>query len=242
MQDLLEMKGIREGILVTVSPESDWASVLLAFTTRIDNQLTFFKGASLVVEFESRAVQRSDLEKLQTALSERDVRLVCVLSESAITQGAAHQLGIAVDLQSIVQPTRVSAQQLNGIEQPQPFPEQMFDSTVHGSGGVLIKQTLRSGRIVRNTGHIVVIGDVNPGAEVIAGGDIVVWGKARGIVHAGAMGDETSVICALELQPTQLRIASHISISPPFKGRRRRPRPERAVVRAGQIEAEAWEA
>jgi septum site-determining protein MinC len=241
MQDPLEMKGIREGILVTANTNVDWAAILLALTTRIDNQLTFFKGASLVLSLDTRAVQRGELEKLHSALMDRGVQLACVLSESAMTRSAAQQLDIAVDLASVTEQHRVAASQLNGIEQPQPFPEQMFDSTVHGSGGILIKQTLRSGRMVRSTGHVIVIGDVNPGAEVIAGGDIVIWGKARGMVHAGAMGDETSVICALELQPTQLRIASHISISPP-KGRRRRPRPERALVREGQIEAETWEA
>lgn len=241
MQDPLEMKGIREGILVTVATEADWSAVLLTLTSRIDNQLTFFRGASLVLDVSSRAVQRSELERLHTALQDRQVALVCVLSDSAATQGAARQLEVAIDLQAVAEQNRVAAAQLNGIEQPQPFPEQMFDSTVHGSEGVLIKQTLRSGRIVRNTGHVIVLGDVNPGAEVIAGGDIVIWGKARGMVHAGAMGDESSVICALELQPTQLRIASYISISPP-KSRRRRPRPERALVRDGQIEAEAWEA
>jgi septum site-determining protein MinC len=83
-----------------------------------------------------------------------------------------------------------------------------------------------------------VYGDVNAGAEIIAGGNVVVWGKLRGIVHAGANGDESAVVCALDLAPTQLRIATYITVSPEDK--RRKPRPEIAFVRQGRIVAEAW--
>jgi septum site-determining protein MinC len=73
----------------------------------------------------------------------------------------------------------------------------------------------------------------------VAGGDIVVWGKLRGTAHAGAMGNETAVVCALELTPTQLRIAQYFARSP--EGRRRKSLPEVARVRDGKIVAESWE-
>ncbi len=103
---------------------------------------------------------------------------------------------------------------------------------------MLINHTLRNGRTVRNQGHVVVHGDVNPGAQIIAGGSVYVWGRVRGIVHAGANGDETAVVCALDLTPVQLRIASYITVSPDDK--RRKPRPEMASVREGRIIAEPW--
>ena len=84
-----------------------------------------------------------------------------------------------------------------------------------------------------------VIGDVNPGAEIVAGGNIVVWGRARGLVHAGALGNEDTVICALDLAPTQLRIAGHIARSP--EDRRRKPAAEMASVREGRIVAIPWQ-
>ena len=82
------------------------------------------------------------------------------------------------------------------------------------------------------------LGDVNAGAVITAGGDVVVWGKLRGTVHAGVYGDEAAVVCALDLAPTQLRIAGYITISP--EERRRKPKPEKALVRNNRIEAEAW--
>jgi septum site-determining protein MinC len=71
--------------------------------------------------------------------------------------------------------------------------------------------TLRGGQTLHNLGNIIVIGDVNPGAELIASGDIVVFGSLRGVAHAGAQGDGGARVVALELAPTQLRIATKIA-------------------------------
>jgi len=104
--------------------------------------------------------------------------------------------------------------------------------------GLVVRRTLRSGQAIRHAGHIILIGDVNPGAEVVAGGDIVVWGKLRGTVHAGAMGDDRAVVCALELAPSQIRIGLHIARSPE---RSRRPKaPEIASVQEEGIVVERW--
>ncbi len=71
--------------------------------------------------------------------------------------------------------------------------------------------TLRGGQALHNLGNLVVIGDVNPGAELVASGDIVVFGALRGVAHAGAQGDRGARVIALELAATQLRIASAIA-------------------------------
>ncbi len=56
-------------------------------------------------------------------------------------------------------------------------------------------------------GSLLVLGDVNPGARVSAGGDVRVWGRLRGVAHAGSGGDQRARIVALQLRPLQLRIA-----------------------------------
>jgi len=104
---------------------------------------------------------------------------------------------------------------------------------------VLLHRTLRSGQSIQEPGHVLVIGDVNPGAEITAGGDVVVWGKLRGMVHAGALGNNEAVVCALELRPTQLRIGSHIAMSPEETASTG-TRPETASVIDGQIVARPW--
>ncbi|HBX68952.1 MAG TPA: septum site-determining protein MinC, partial [Chloroflexi bacterium] len=82
------------------------------------------------------------------------------------------------------------------------------------------------------------IGDVNPGAEIVAGGNVIVWGRLRGTVHAGADGNQDAIICALDLSPTQLRIAEQISVAPP---QRKKSRPELARLQNNQVIAEPWD-
>lgn len=76
-----------------------------------------------------------------------------------------------------------------------------------GRRTVSVHRSLRSGAIVRFPGDIVVFGDVNPGAEVVADGNIVVLGALRGMAHAGAHGDESATVMAFALKPAILRIA-----------------------------------
>jgi septum site-determining protein MinC len=83
------------------------------------------------------------------------------------------------------------------------------------------------------------MGDVNPGAEVIAEGSVIVWGRVRGVIHAGAKGNRNAVICALDLSASQLRIANEISaLLKPQKN----PRPEVASInKEGRLQAELWQ-
>ena len=73
--------------------------------------------------------------------------------------------------------------------------------------------TLRSGQRLETPFSLIVIGDVNPGADLVAGGDIVVFGSLKGTAHASAYDDDAfdRVIVALQMQPMQLRIGSVIS-------------------------------
>jgi len=92
--------------------------------------------------------------------------------------------------------------------------------------------TLRGGQSLQQLGSLVVVGDVNPGAELVATGDIVVFGALRGTAHAGAQGDAKARVFALELAPTQLRIATLIATD---DGARRPREPEVAFVEGGRI-------
>ena len=79
---------------------------------------------------------------------------------------------------------------------------------------IMVQRTLRSGQNLHYDGNVVIMGDVNPGAEVVASGHVLVMGTLRGLVHAGATGEEEATVTALVLSPTQLRIAAHITRPP----------------------------
>jgi septum site-determining protein MinC len=100
-------------------------------------------------------------------------------------------------------------------------------------GTLYHRGTLRGGQTLQQLGSIVVVGDVNPGAELVATGDIVVFGALRGTAHAGAQGDATARVYALELGATQLRIATFIAADD--GGRARAREPEVAFVEGDRI-------
>jgi len=93
--------------------------------------------------------------------------------------------------------------------------------------------TLRGGQALHHAGDIVVVGDVNPGTELVATGDIVVFGRLLGVAHAGAQGDADAKVYALQLQATQLRIATCIALDE--ESARNASEPEVAFVRDGRI-------
>ena len=105
---------------------------------------------------------------------------------------------------------------------------------------LLIKRTIRSGQRVKYPTNVVIVGDINPGAVVIAGGDIIVLGKLKGVVHAGADGTYDARIFALSLEPTQLRIANTISRSPDDTEKKNGFNPELAYLKKGKIIVEKF--
>ena len=224
MNTLLAIKGVRDGLLTSV-PQGDWEEVRKSLLQSIDEQADFFRGARLALQMEERTLRAAELGSLRDTLAEREVSLWAVLSTSDITNAAAADLGLAQKL----------------TQQPALAPDDdiPFETSLYGDEAVLVQRTLRSGHSLRHPGHITVLGDVNPGAEIIAGGNVVVWGRLRGVVHAGATGNKDAIVCALDLSPTQLRIAGQIAVSPTRRGR---PKPEVARIRDGQITAEDWQA
>lgn len=103
-----------------------------------------------------------------------------------------------------------------------------------------IQRTLRSGQSITSDGNIVIIGDVNPGSEVIAKGDITVWGILGGIAHAGSDGNKFAKIRALKMNAIQLRIAENFARRPdtvniPYIQKTDTFVPEEAVIRKKQI-------
>ncbi|MBD0390300.1 MAG: septum site-determining protein MinC, partial [Nostoc sp. C3-bin3] len=77
-----------------------------------------------------------------------------------------------------------------------------------------LEMTVRSGVEIRHPGTVILLGDLNPGGIVIADGDIIIWGRLRGIAHAGAGGNRECLIMALQMEPTQLRIADAVARAP----------------------------
>ena len=103
-----------------------------------------------------------------------------------------------------------------------------------------INQTLRSGQTVSYEGNILIIGDAHPGSEIVATGDITVWGILGGIAHAGSQGNITSKVRALKLNAIQLRIAGlyarrNDTLNVPYVQKTNEFTPEEAQIEDGKI-------
>ena len=232
------IKGIREGILVALDEaltNGAYEEVVEQLDDELADREAFLKGSRVILDVGLQPFARWHLAQLQSLMEAHGLELWTVLADEETTREAARSLGLATrlpgsntDLEgNALGPAAVEASVSSDHEQPE-----------SPAGALFLRETLRSGRSIYHEGHVIIIGDVNPGAEVIAGGDVIVWGRLRGLVHAGALGDESAIICALELTPTQLRIASQIAIPP--EERQSAAEPETASIRDGQIVADQW--
>src|SRR5512140_1182383 len=221
MNSLIQIKGLRDGLLVSLEGAS-WEEQRVALLAQVDSQQSFFQGARVALDVSSQVLHVNELVELRDQLSERGITLWAVISESPTTENTAQLLGLA---------TRIS--------KPRPEETRQFAAEILGEDGALfLNRTLRSGTRIEFAGHVVVLGDVNPGAEIVAEGNVIVWGRVRGMIHAGSKGNRNAVICALDLSPTQLRIAEEVSaILKP----REDPTPEIARINEdGKLQAEFW--
>ncbi|MFB2839541.1 septum site-determining protein MinC [Floridanema evergladense] len=150
---------------------------------------------------ESWLLDGRQLQEIAEALSESRLVLKVVQTNRRQTAVAAAAAGYSVEQDSAI--AYINQNQLTPTTPGQPFLEPLY-----------LETTLRSGVEIRHPGTVIILGDVNPGSSIIADGDIIVWGRLRGVVHAGARGKRECLIMALQMEPTQLRIADFVARAP----------------------------
>jgi len=217
---LVQIKGIRDGLLATFS-DAPWEDQRAALLAQIDERASFFQGARLAMDVGPQILKVNDLVDLRDHLSERNVTLWAIVSDSPTTEQTSQLLGLA---------TRIS--------KPRPEEQKQYNDVITDDTALFINKTVRSGTRIEFPGNILIVGDVNPGAEIVAEGNVVIWGRVRGMIHAGSKGDRSAFICALDLSANQLRIADEVSATlKPQKD----PRPEIASINSeGRLQAELW--
>jgi septum site-determining protein MinC len=221
MSELISIKGGRDGLRMRLDDTADWAALLAYLERQLTQNRSFFSGAKLTLDVGERAMSEMQLAEMLGLMQQHGVEAEALSGSARESRVAARAAGITA----------------------RPLPR--YPDSAPGAGAapeseaLLVTRTVRSGQVVRHSGHLTLIGDVNPGGELIAGGSIVVWGRLKGFVHAGALGNGEAIVCAIELTPTQLRIADQIATSPKRGGTLH---PEVARIDGGQIVVEPWEA
>jgi septum site-determining protein MinC len=221
MAELVTIKGTSDGLIITLGA-GPLETVVSEMEERLASRASFFRGGRAALRVGDRSMSVEQLQNIGVILERLGMTLWAVNGDHPATHVAARELELEVDLHPSMPHTTAASESISLEEM----------------AGIVVHRTLRSGQTVHYPGHVTLIGDVNPGAEIVAGGDIVVWGRLRGNAHAGAMGDEQAVICALQMQPNQIRIGTHIARPP---DRSWRPKaPEKASVQDEGIVVERW--
>ena len=219
MKETVVIRGTSDGLVITLGA-GPLDAVLAEMESRLSTRASFFRGGRVALSVGDRSISADQLRTIGATLERLGVTLWAVEGDHPATHVAAREVGL-----------EIAAHSVPAVAATDEVPREEL-------AGVVVRRTLRSGQAMHYPGHVTVIGDVNSGAEVVAGGDIVIWGKLRGNAHAGAMGDEEAVICALEMMPNQIRIGAHIA-RPPDRGWRPKA-PEKASVQEGRIVVERW--
>ncbi|MDD3149221.1 MAG: septum site-determining protein MinC [Candidatus Gastranaerophilales bacterium] len=154
-----------------------------------------YKGQGIQLQLGDIDLTESHIFSIKSILENFGIDLMLVHTDSPKTQLASLKAGLAVASKNH------ESKEKDGM--------QSANSDIKGSSvqTFYLKQTLRSGQTIEFDGNIVVIGDCNPGSEIIASGDVTIWGILSGIAHAGAKGNRSASIRALKINAIQLRLA-----------------------------------
>ena len=213
----IRFTGVGYGLLVRMDWEVPLSQLLVEVEEHLQKSPAFFADAKVFLEVDTRPVLQHETEQLGVVLSRHGLTLQGVVSAASRVEG------ISRPQPTVPEPSKVIAPIINEKE-----------------ATVVEHRTVRSGEKVASESHLVIMGDVNPGAEVIAENNIIVWGSLKGTAYAGVPNHEDAVIAALHLSPIQLRIAGYIARSPDVRPVTAAV-PELARIDQNEIVVETWE-
>jgi septum site-determining protein MinC len=169
-----------------------WSDILEQLQQRLSGSEQFWASGTLVyLQCDDRLLDTRQLHELAEALQSHQLVFHSVSTLRRQTAIAAATLGLSVEQ------GKVDSSLTQSLSAP--------------ADPLYVKMTVRSGTEIRHPGSVIIFGDVNAGGEVIADGDILVWGKLKGMAHAGAKGNLRATIVALHLEATQLRIGDYVA-------------------------------
>jgi len=189
----------KSGLILVLPEEAQFTDLCDKIWARLSQAGKFFKGSEVNVQVGRRSLSSTERELITSILGQFDMTL------KQFDQGSDPIEQVA---QASAQAARTaeSARKSSGL----PAAALLQESET----ALVVTRTIRSGQSVRHQGDVIVLGDVNPGSEIIATGHIVVMGALRGVAHAGANGNTAAFVAATKLRPIQLRIAQFIGRAP----------------------------
>jgi septum site-determining protein MinC len=200
-------KGVGQSVQVILDPRTPFAEIERELEEHLERSGKFFAGAAVTLVVGTRKLRDDHLQRIRQVLATHGLTIAEIRASAG---DSALEPSPPVPPPPVYTPAAAAPIPTRRETLPE-------DAALPRNNALLIKGPLRSGQRVYAEDNLVVFGDVNPGAELIAGGNIVVMGVLRGVAHAGVPDNSAAIITALSLKPTQLRIGHFISRSPEFQ-------------------------
>lgn len=185
MDNSVIIKGLNNGIIVILDPNIEFELLKEKVIKKFKDSSKFLGNAQVALRFEGRKLtDEEQLDLLQIITLHSELKIICLVTDSPEQEAI---------FQKAIEQTNAESSKTNGR---------------------FYKGNLRSGQSIECDTSIVIIGDVNPGASVVSGGNVIILGALRGTVYAGSSGNENAFILALDMSPVQIRIADTIARAP----------------------------
>ncbi|MCI8991395.1 MAG: septum site-determining protein MinC [Eubacterium sp.] len=227
MKEPVIIKSNKYGIQLILDNELPLEQLLLQVKEKFKQCEKFFQDAVVAISFSGRELsQEEQCQIIQTITDTIDITVSCIMDSDEVLEVKC----------------RKALEKVGAIQTGQTAGEyDLIDS--YANSGEFYRGTLRSGQSLETERSIVVIGDVNPGARVVSGGNIIVLGALKGIAYAGIYGNDKTFVVALEMDPMQIRIGNYLARSEDshpknFRKKQKKavaPEPQAAVVLNGNI-------
>lgn len=206
-QSIVTIKGTPKCLVIHIDTQFDFSQIKTALRKHISHGNGFFKGAKFKFQPSSDTLTSEQCKKLEQICSEYGLTPIIDISTIAMESDFSE-----------------APKKFLGISETELQQQNHF-----------ISKSIRNGERLSFKGNVILLGDINPGSEIVATGNIIVMGSVKGIVHAGAEGDLNSFIVASILDPLQIRIGSLIACKPETNESIKNHTPEIARVDKDQI-------
>lgn len=182
VDNLIIIKSNKYGLLVHLDKDVPYNELLKEIEHKFKDASKFFKNSKMAISFEGRILTKvQELEIIKLISETAQIHIICLIDSNEKNE---------ITYKSIV--------------------DQSLEYLLK-QDGQFYKGTLGNRQVLESDTSVIIIGDVEAGAKVVAKGNIVVIGSVHGSVHAGASGNENAFIVALSLHPKQLRISEVIA-------------------------------
>ena len=220
--EIVKLKGNRGGLQLVFAPNADFESIRDDIQRKLEEGSRFFRRGT-------------EIQIAPGVLSE---------ANEAVLRKLFHRHGVLFRVEEPVEPPPRPKTEQKPAAPPKPKPEPIVEPpkaipSMDEPQMLVVNRTIRSGQEIKTPGSVMICGNVNPGAQIIAGGSIDIRGACKGLVHAGAYGDTSAFIVADQLMPTQIRIADRIAQPP--ENMKKPQAAERASIKDGTIVIEPME-